>query len=129
MIARPPVLVGFLLRHCALGAVAGALLLAALVGFDVGGLGALIARAEQPWLVLAVLQFGFTVTFGSAAMGSAIFLLPGAPPEDEAPDGSDGGAGLTADLRPAAVRAPGPRRRGRTEGRRRLPFWLVPERG
>jgi hypothetical protein len=128
MLPRVPPLIGFLLRHCALGAAAGALLLAGLVGFDVGGFGDLIWRSESPLLVLVVLQWAFTITFGSAAMGSAIFLLPSAPPED---DGARR-ARRPRDLRPAVVRAArpvSPRPPASSGGGTTCPFWLVPERG
>lgn len=106
---RVPALVGFLLRHCALGTAAGALLLAGLVGLDVGGFGSLIWRSESPLLVLVVLQLAFTVTFGSAAMGSAIFLLPRVPPEDGAGRPASRARGLVpAPLRAARPTAPRP---------------------
>ncbi|MCC7282704.1 MAG: hypothetical protein IT556_10000 [Acetobacteraceae bacterium] len=62
----------FLLLH-ALGGVAvglGATLL--LVWLDVGRLGTLAAASPEGSIALALLGFGFSVTFGSAAIGAAI---------------------------------------------------------
>ena len=62
----PPLLV-FLARNC---------LLAGLLYFDVARLGELIAGSENWLLTLVLAGAGFGLTFGSLAMGTAIFLLP-----------------------------------------------------
>ena len=70
-------LLSFLLRNMALGIGVGWLLVALLVWQDAAGLRQLLGGAENPFLALALLLFGVTITFGSLAMGSAVFLLPG----------------------------------------------------
>lgn len=71
----PPLLV-FLARNCLAGIAAGWLLLAGLLYFDVARLGELIAGSENWLLTLVLAGAGFGLTFGSLAMGTAIFLLP-----------------------------------------------------
>ena len=71
----PPLLV-FLARNCLVGVAAGWLLLAGLLYFNVARLGELIAGSENWFLTLVFAGAGFGVTFGSLAMGTAIFLLP-----------------------------------------------------
>jgi hypothetical protein len=71
----PPLLV-FLARNCLAGVAAGWLLLAGLLYLNVARLGELIAGSENWFLTLVLAGAGFGVTFGSLAMGTAIFLLP-----------------------------------------------------
>ena len=71
----PPLLV-FLARNCLAGVAAGWLLLAGLLYLDVARLGQLIAGSEDWLLALLLAGAGFGLTFGSLAMGTAIFLLP-----------------------------------------------------
>ena len=71
-----PTLILFLARHCLLGIATGWALLAALVVLDVAHLGKLLLTSEDWLLTLALAAVGFAVTFGSLAMGTAIFLLP-----------------------------------------------------
>jgi hypothetical protein len=66
----------FLARHCLLGIAAGWLFLAALIWLDVARLGHLLLHSEDRVLTLLLAAAGFGVTFGSLAMGTAIFLLP-----------------------------------------------------
>ena len=68
-----PTLILFLARHCLLGIATG---WAALVVLDVAHLGKLLLTSEDWLLTLALAAVGFAVTFGSLAMGTAIFLLP-----------------------------------------------------
>lgn len=70
-------LFGFLLRNLALGVAVGWSLVGLLLWSDRAPLRLLLSSAESPLLALALLLFGVTVTFGSVAMGTAIFLLPG----------------------------------------------------
>ena len=69
-------LLHFLARHCLIGVVAGWLFLGALLWLDVAQLGELLFGAEHWVLTLLLAAGGFGVTFGSLAMGTAIFLLP-----------------------------------------------------
>ncbi|MEI2387951.1 hypothetical protein [Breoghania sp. JC706] len=52
---------------------------------DMGGLWSLIMRSEMPIVPIAMLFFGFLITFTSAAMGTAVMSMPS--------DGSGGGGG------------------------------------
>jgi hypothetical protein len=68
-----------LARLLAVNLVAGiavaALLVGGLLWLDPGGLRHLILTDRAPGVALGLLLFGFIVTFGSAAMGSAIMAL------------------------------------------------------
>jgi len=79
--ATLPKLIRFLLAHCLIGIAAGGLLLAGLLGADIGGLGTLVRADQSPILVVALLAFLFAITFGSMAMGTAIFMLRSDPPD------------------------------------------------
>jgi len=71
-----PHLLIFLGRHCAIGVSVGFLLLFLLIFFNALGLGDLLQHSQDRWIALALLAGGFGITFGSLAMGTAIFLLP-----------------------------------------------------
>ena len=79
---RPDPLIGFLLKNCLLGIAVGWGILGGAVWLNVARLGDLLATADDVWIPLALGGMGFAVTFGSVAMGTAVFLLP--------KDGSDG---------------------------------------
>jgi hypothetical protein len=64
----------FLLRHALLGIAAGWAILGALLYFS--SLGALMFASDSWFLALLLSASGFGVTFGSVAMGTALFLLP-----------------------------------------------------
>ncbi len=66
----------FLGRNCLLGILVGWSVLAGLLYFDVAGFGTVLFGAAERWLALAMAAAGFAVTFGSLAMGTAVFLLP-----------------------------------------------------
>lgn len=66
----------YLASNAAAGVLVGWLLLAALIRFDVGRIGELLARSDEAWLWLLLAAGGFAVTFGSLAMATAVFLLP-----------------------------------------------------
>jgi hypothetical protein len=72
----PPRLVAFLAANCLMGVATGWTLLAALLWLDVARLGELLLRSEDRLLTLVLAGAGFGITFGSLAMGTAIFLLP-----------------------------------------------------
>lgn len=69
-------LLRFLARHALVGVLVGWSLLGALLWLDVGRLGELWLASEHPVATLLLAMAGFAVTFGSLAMGTAIFLLP-----------------------------------------------------
>lgn len=93
-----------LLRLLAMNALAGALaavvVVVGMLSLDVGGIGRLVANAENPAVAVALFTCGFVILLSNAAMGVAIMRL-GAVPRDDGPGGG----------RPIPVRvAAGPRR-------------------
>lgn len=68
-------LVRFLLHNALIGVAAGWTLLAVLLWTDAFALHTLVFGGEHALLALVMLGAGFAITFGSAAMGTAVFLL------------------------------------------------------
>jgi hypothetical protein len=66
----------YLGKNCLLGVVTGWLLLAVLIRANVARLGELLFGNGIELTALVLLSGGFAVTFGSLAMGTAVFLLP-----------------------------------------------------
>jgi hypothetical protein len=73
---RLPLLIRFLLLHAAIGIAAGWLVVAGLLATNAGGLADVVFHAAAPALPIAMLMFGTAITFGGAAMGAGIMLLP-----------------------------------------------------
>jgi hypothetical protein len=69
-------LLAYLGKNCLMGIGAGWLLLAVLIRANVARLGDLLFGNGLELTALILLGGGFAVTFGSLAMGTAIFLLP-----------------------------------------------------
>lgn len=69
-------LLRLLSRNLAFGVLAGWMTLALMLANNTGGLYDVVFGSANPFLPLVLLAFGFTVTFGSLAMGAAIMLLP-----------------------------------------------------
>ena len=69
-------LLAFLAKNCLMGIAAGWLLLALLIRANVANLGHLLFGNGIELTALCLVAAGFAVTFGSLAMGTAIFLLP-----------------------------------------------------
>ncbi len=69
-------LLRFLAVNALIGIVVGWVLLAALILLDVARLGQLLWASEDRVTTIILAAAGFGVTFGSLAMGTAIFLLP-----------------------------------------------------
>ena len=61
--------------NLAIGAAAAVLLLGGLLALNPHGLRDLIAADSSPLTALGLLLFGFVVTFGSVAMGTAIMAI------------------------------------------------------
>ncbi len=61
--------------NLAIGVSAALLMLGGLVLLNPAGLRDLILADRSPAAALGLLLFGFVITFGSAAMGSAIIML------------------------------------------------------
>ena len=73
--------------NLAIGVTVAVVLVGGLLLLDPGGLRHLILTDRSPWVAVGLLLFGFIVTFGSAAMGSAI-MAAGMPREkDHGPRG------------------------------------------
>ena len=66
----------YLAKNCVMGMATGWLLLAFLIRANVAQLGDLLFGNGLELTALILLAAGFAVTFGSLAMGTAIFLLP-----------------------------------------------------
>ena len=69
-----------MMRFLALNALAGALIGLAVAGailwFDIGGLGVLVARSANPVLPVLLLAGPLAITFAATVAGSAIMLMP-----------------------------------------------------
>lgn len=64
-----------LLTNLAAGLTAAALLFGGLLVINPGHLRDLILSDQSPEIALLLLLFGFVITFGSAAMGTAIMMI------------------------------------------------------
>jgi hypothetical protein len=73
--------------NLAAGVAVAALLVGGLLLLDPFGLRDLILADRSPGTALGLLLFGFVVTFGSAAMGTAIMAMGARPNDDETPRG------------------------------------------
>jgi hypothetical protein len=93
-------LLGFMATHLAVGVAVGWAALAALLWLDVGGLTGLIAADHSGWVAVLMLMLFFALTFGSAAMGSAIIGLSHRDREEDTPP-----RGLRLVLRPVRAAA------------------------
>lgn len=72
--------------NLAIGIAAAALLVGGLLILNPGGLRHLIFTDRSPLVAVGLLLFGFIVTFGSAAMGSAVMAM-GLREEENRPHG------------------------------------------
>jgi len=95
-----PGLLSFLLGHLLVGIAVGWALLGLLLWLDVAGLWSLIAASDSAWLVVALLLFGFAITFGSLAMGTGVMGLTTRRPPRQPPSRR-----LPADPLPQPVRS------------------------
>ncbi len=75
MFARDRTFYLYVLRHGLGGVLGGLLAGGGVLAFDVGGLGALILGSQSPGLALFMLFFGFSITFGSVAVGAALIQI------------------------------------------------------
>jgi hypothetical protein len=73
--------------NLAAGTAAAALLVGGLLALNPFGLRDLIFADNSPGTALGLLLFGFIVTFGSSAMGSAIMAMGKRQKDDEGPRG------------------------------------------
>ncbi len=73
--------------NLAAGVASAVLLVGGLLWLNPGGLRHLIFTDRSPFTALGLLLFGFIVTFGSAAMGSAIMAMGKREADDDAPRG------------------------------------------
>ena len=63
------------------------LLVGGLMAFNPGGLRHLIFADNSPFVALGLLLFGFVITLGSAAMGTAIMAMGAGDRQDGGPRG------------------------------------------
>lgn len=76
--------------NLAVGVSLAVLLVSGLLALDPGGLRHLILADRSPGTALGLLLFGFVVTFGSTAMGTAIMAAGRPPPTINGPPGGKG---------------------------------------
>ena len=100
IIVRVPLFRLLAINLC-IGLSIAALLVGGLLWLDPGGLRHLILADRSPAVALGLLIFGFVVTFGSTAMGTAIMAI-GRRDDQDGPRG--GGKGETV---PVGIRAKG----------------------
>lgn len=67
--------------NLAIGICVASVMLAGLLVLNPGGLRTLILADRAPGAAFGLLLFGFLITFGSAAMGSAVMALGQKPPD------------------------------------------------
>ncbi|MDR3530941.1 MAG: hypothetical protein P4L90_10360 [Rhodopila sp.] len=65
----------YVLPHLFAGCVAGVVAAIGVVATNLGSLRDLVLHTEGGWLAFALLTFGFVVTFGSIAIGTAIMTI------------------------------------------------------
>lgn len=73
--------------NLAAGTAVAALFVGGLLALNPGGLRDLILADSSPGTALGLLLFGFVVTFGSTAMGTAIMAMGQRQKDDEPPPG------------------------------------------
>ena len=86
--------------NLAAGVTIAALLVGGLMALNPGHLRDLILADDSPGTALGLLLFGFVITFGSAAMGSAIMAM------STDPRGGQGGRRRSLELRPSGELIP-----------------------
>jgi hypothetical protein len=69
-------LIRFLAHHALTGVMAALVVVYLIVKLDLFGLGTLVESSRHGALALVLLFAGLAATFGSLAMGTAIFMLP-----------------------------------------------------
>ena len=69
-------MLGFMAINALYGICIGLVVAGALIWFDVGGLGTTIAHAANPFLPILLIAAPLALTFGGAAAGSAIMIMP-----------------------------------------------------
>jgi hypothetical protein len=68
-------LIRYVMPHLLAGCGGGAVASGLVVGTNLGSLRDLIMHTDGGWMAVALMTFGFMVTFGSAAIGHAIIRL------------------------------------------------------
>lgn len=101
-------LVRYLVRHMIIGVVSGWIFSASLLVFNIGGLGDLISGSPAGALAAVMLFIVMAITWGSAAMGTAIFLMK----EDSHDGGRKAALRPYVRLAPARITARAPRKAG-----------------
>jgi hypothetical protein len=96
-----------LATNLAIGTALAFVLVGGLLLLDPGGLRRLILQDSSPGVALGLLVFGFVVTLGSAAMGTAIMA---AGIRERKDDGGSGGTRVVAMDAVEAMAAAAPRR-------------------
>lgn len=84
---RTPHLLRFLAVNCIIGVLAGWAFLGGLLLTDAWGLASTIFASADPVVPIVMLLVVFAITFGAAAMGTAVLLMPGARKDRDWRDG------------------------------------------
>ena len=71
-----PKLIRFVAINSAIGVVIGWAIAAALLWFNISGLGDMFARSDSKPVIIALMGMSFGVTFGFAYLSTAVMLLP-----------------------------------------------------
>ena len=71
-----PKLIRFVVINSMIGVVIGWLIAAAIVHFNIGNLGALLAHTDHKVAAIALLAVTFGITFGFAFLATAVMLMP-----------------------------------------------------
>ena len=87
LIWRKTPLARLLAINLAIGAALALLLVGGLLLLNPGGLRGLILADRSPLVALGLLLFGFVVTLGSTAMGTAIMAMGAAERKNDGPGG------------------------------------------
>ncbi|MEF2073867.1 hypothetical protein [Consotaella aegiceratis] len=73
---KMPKLIRFVLKNSVIGVLFGWGVAAALLYFDIGGMGSRVGRASDPIPPLVMLGMGFGVTFGFGYLATSVWFLP-----------------------------------------------------
>ncbi|WP_051929268.1 hypothetical protein [Thermopetrobacter sp. TC1] len=100
-----PRLVRFILRNIAIGVTIGWSLLAGILYADVGGLYSMISHSSYGFAAMFLLIGGFAVTFGPAAVASAVLMGYEFKDDSDLDKASKAPAADVKDLAPALLKA------------------------
>ena len=92
-----PRLAKFIFKHLIIGIAAGWVILAGILYFNLGGLGALIFTSPIKIIPLLAIAALFAITFGPAAVATAVLMGDEFKDDGSGDDNDDGGRGVLVD--------------------------------